>query len=315
MPRAMKPIFQKLTTAPDEGFAFKEIRGRGFDCPWHFHSECELILVLAGGGFRMLGDHLAALRPGDLVLVGPNLPHLYRNDEDAPGGAPPVHALLIQFEADCLGEGLMRLPALAPVRRLLRRAALGLDVRGRTRTQVAQRMDPMGRLSGVRRIALFLEILDLLARSRECRPLASPGYAAGGSPFDQERMNRVFRFINEQFDRPVFLAEAAGLVHLSAGAFSRFFRAHTGKTFPRFVNELRVGRACRLLAEGESSVTEIAFACGFENLSNFNRQFLRMRGVSPSRFRAAVRRGAAAEQAEAGSPSAARAPKGAGRFE
>lgn len=284
----MRPIFQKLTSSPEEGFAFKEIRGRGFDCPWHFHSECELILVHRSGGYRMLGDHLAALRPGDLVLVGPNLPHIYHNDEGAPGGAPPVRALLVQFEADCLGEGLMRLPAMGPVRRLLGRASLGLEVRGETRSRVAALMAEMARLSGVRRIARFLEILDALARSRDCRSLASPGFASSGNPFDQERMNRVCRFISERLEHPIFLSDVARLVHLSEGAFSRFFRAHTGKTFPVFVNELRVGRACRLLAENEMNVTEVAFACGFENLSNFNRQFLRLKGASPSQFRRAV---------------------------
>ncbi|MCC6353057.1 MAG: helix-turn-helix domain-containing protein [Verrucomicrobiae bacterium] len=284
----MRPIFQKLTSSPEEGFAFKEIRGRGFDCPWHFHSECELILVQRSGGFRMLGDHLAALRPGDLVLVGSNLPHIYHNDEGAPGGSPPVRALLIQFEADCLGEGLMRLPALGHVRRLLGRAALGLEVRGATRDRVAAMMVEMGKIPGVPRIARFLEILDMLARSRESRTLASPGFAASGNPFDQDRMNRVCRFISERLERPIFLAEVARMVHLSEGAFSRFFRLHTGKTFPAFVNELRVGRACRLLSENEMNVTEVAFACGFENLSNFNRQFLRLKGSNPSEFRRAV---------------------------
>ncbi|HPA16986.1 MAG TPA: AraC family transcriptional regulator [Verrucomicrobiae bacterium] len=284
----MRPIFQKLTTFPEEGFAFKEIRGRGFDCPWHFHNECELILVHRSGGYRMLGDHLAALRPGDLVLIGPNLPHIYHNDEGAPGGAPRVHALLIQFEVDCLGEGLMRLPAMRHVQRLLERSALGLEVCGATRARVAELMGKMGRLSGVARIARFLEILDVLARSRECRSLASPGFAASGNPFDQDRMNRVCRHIGDRLDQPIFLSEVARLVHLSDGAFSRFFRTHTGKTFPAFVNELRIGRACRLLAENEMNVTEVAFASGFGNLSNFNRQFLRLKGTSPSHFRSAV---------------------------
>lgn len=287
----MRPIFQKLTTSPEEGFAFKEIRGRGFDCPWHFHDECELILVQQSGGFRMLGDHLTALRGGDLVLIGSGLPHIYHNDETAPGGAPQVHAFLIQFEPNCLGEGLMKLAAMGQVRRLLERATLGLAVGGATRARVAEMMMKMGRVSGVTRIARFLEILDVLARSRDCRSLASPDFAASANPFDQGRMNRVCRYISERLDRSIFLSDVARLVHLSDGAFSRFFRAHTGKTFPAFVNELRIGRACRLLAENEMNVTEVAFASGFGNLSNFNRQFLRLKGTSPSQFRKAVVRG------------------------
>ena len=284
----MKPIFQKLTSCPDEGFAFKVVRGHSFECPWHFHDEFELILVVQSGGYRMVGDHLAPLRPGDLVLVGPNLPHIYQNDEGAPGRIPPVHALLIQFRENCLGDGWLSLPALDPVRRLLQRARLGLHISGVTRDKVAATILEMAKCAGLRRIIHFLAILDLLAASRDCRTLASHGFAAADNLFDQKRMDRVCQFIHERLDRPVFLPELARLVHLSEGAFSRFFRAHTGKTFPEFVNELRVGRACRLLAEGEMNVTEVAFACGFSNLSNFNRQFHRLKQATPRAFRKAV---------------------------
>ena len=102
----MKPIFQRLTNAPDEGFAFKVIRAAGFDCPWHFHDEYELILVQKSSGYRMVGDHLKALAPGDLVLIGPNLPHIWQNDERGPGGGTSVHAVLIQFEDKFLGDWL-----------------------------------------------------------------------------------------------------------------------------------------------------------------------------------------------------------------
>jgi len=284
----VKPIFQRLTSGLDEGFAFKVLRARSFDCPWHFHEEYELILVLQSGGYRMVGDHLAPLRPGDLVLVGPNLPHIYHNDEGSPGRTPPVHALLIQFEENCFGDGWLKLPALASVRRLLERARLGLRIIGPTRDRVAAIMQEMPNVSGLRRIISFLSILETLAASRDCRPLASRAFAAAGKSFDQERMNRVCEFIRDRLDQPVFLPELAKFVHLSPGAFSRFFRAHTNKTFPEFVNELRVGRACRLLAEGEMNVTEIAFACGFSNLSNFNRQFRRLKRTTPRAFRKAV---------------------------
>ena len=280
----MKPIFQKLTRGPDEGLACRVIRGRTFDCPWHFHDEFELILVLQSGGYRLVGDHLGALRPGDLVLVGPNLPHVYQNDEGGPGRVASIHAVLLQFEEQCLGHGFLDLPALVPVRRLLRRAGLGLSFQGATRDQVARLMREMVHLQGLHRLIHFLAVLEALAQSKEVRALASPGFVVERNPFDQDRMNRICQFIQERLDQPIFLSELARLVHLSEGAFSRFFRAHAGKTFPEYVNELRVGRACRLLAEGDLSVTEIAFACGFSNLSNFNRQFRRLKRTTPREF-------------------------------
>jgi AraC-like DNA-binding protein len=285
----MKPVFQRLTTASQEGFVFKALRTSGFNCPWHVHPEYELILVLQGQGHRIVGDTIARLEAGDLVMVGPGLPHIWQHE---PAGRNPkkVHFLLIQFEEKCLGDGLLRLPAMEPVRRLLHRACRGLHIVGKTRARVAALMRSMETSQGMERVVRFLGILVVLAASEECVPIASPGFATQGSLFDQERMDRVFQLLNRQLGDTVRLADAARLLNLSEGAFSRFFRQHTGKTFPQFMNELRVGRACSLLIEDNLNVTEVAGQSGFTNLSNFNRQFLKLKGVSPREFRLQVRR-------------------------
>jgi AraC-like DNA-binding protein len=287
----MKLVFEKLIDSPDEGFAVKVMRSTSFHCPWHFHPECELSLVLQSGGYRIVGDNITPLEPGDLVLVGANLPHIYQNDEHVPGPKPPVHCVVVQFEERFLGPALLDLPALLPVRRLLRRAALGIEVTGRTRARASALMLRMVKLRGLRRIAAFLEILDLLSRSRQCRTIASPGFEPQWTPGDADdplRLSQVCQFINERLEQPIRLREAARLAHLSEGAFSRFFRRHLRRTFPAFVNELRIGRACRLLAESDRPVIEIAAACGYANLSNFNRQFLRLKNTTPRRFRERV---------------------------
>lgn len=280
----MKPIFQRLTTEPAEGFAFKAIRSSSFDCPWHVHPEYELILVLQGQGYRIVGDNISRLAAGDLVLVGPGLPHIWQ-DEPVAGGRSFVRFLLIQFEDKFLGDGLLRLPAMEPVRRLLNQAKRGLHIVGRTHGKVTALMTHMTDLRGMERVLQFLQILVELAASEDCEPIASPSFAAETSLYDQERMDRVFQFLNSRVGQAVRLAEAARIVHLSEGAFSRFFRMHTGKTFPEFVNELRVGRACTLLMEDNLNVTQVAYECGFINLSNFNRQFLKLKGLSPRSFR------------------------------
>ena len=137
----------------------------------------------------------------------------------------------------------------------------------------------------VERIALFLRVLDTIARCRRCAAIASPGFVPSLVSYDQDRINRVCLWINEHLDEPVRLSDAARLVHLSDGAFSRFFQAHMRRSFPKFVNELRIGRACRMLAESETAITHVALACGYGNLSNFNRQFLRQKGMTPRQFR------------------------------
>jgi AraC-like DNA-binding protein len=280
----MKAIFQRLTNESEEGFAFKAIRSSGFDCPWHVHPEYELILVIQGHGYRIVGDNISRLAAGDLVLVGPGLPHIWQ-DEPVAGRRASVHFLLIQFEDKFLGEGLLRLPAMEPVRRLLHQATRGLHIVGKTHDKVTGLMKQLAGLKGMDRVVQFLQILAALAGSEDCEPIASSGFAGDNSLFDQERMDRVFQFLNSRVGEPVRLSEAARIINLSEGAFSRFFRMHTGKTFPEFVNELRIGRACSLLLEDNLNITQVAYECGFINLSNFNRQFLRLKGISPREFR------------------------------
>ncbi|OGV62236.1 MAG: hypothetical protein A2283_20345 [Lentisphaerae bacterium RIFOXYA12_FULL_48_11] len=179
----------------------------------------------------------------------------------------------------------MQQPSLAPTRQLLRRAALGLSFHGETREQVSRMMIQIEKIRGLQRLSMFLSILDILSSSRESRSISSSGFSPELNPFNQERMNNVFQFINSHLADPICLEDVARLLHLSTGAFSRLFRRHTARTFPEFVNELRIGRACRLLAETEMTITEIAMASGFTNLSNFNRQFMRLKKLNPRNFR------------------------------
>lgn len=280
----MKPIFERLVNCPDEGFMLKEIHGEACNCSWHCHAEVELILVLRSQGYRIVGDSTHSLDRGDLVLLGPNLPHAYQHTDRFSASPQPAHCILVQFEEPVFAA-LFALPAMAPVRRMLARASNGLQFPKATRKQVAALLLEMLQCRGVKRIARFLGVLELLAQSRSAATIASSGFTARPTFHEQERVSRACQFIDENYHRPLRLAEVAKVAHMSEGAFGRFFRCHMGQRFPAFVNELRIGRACRLLAETDRPVTAIAQACGYSNLSNFNRQFLRLKGVSPVEFR------------------------------
>jgi AraC-like DNA-binding protein len=281
---AVKPIYEKLIGCPDEGFIVKEIHGPACNCPWHCHTEVELVLVLQSQGYRIVGDNIQSLQPGDLVLLGPNLPHAYQHAALLSDSQPPARCVLLQFE-ERFWSGLLELPVMLPVRRLLRRAANGLHIMDPARKHVAAMLLEMLNLRGLHRVRSFLAVLDALAQSRNCKTIASPGFTASLTSYEQERVDGVYQFIDKNYHRSLRIGEVAKLAHMSEGAFSRFFRSHMGKTFPAFVNDLRIGRACRLLAETEMNVTEIALSCGYRNLSNFNRQFLESKRVSPTAFR------------------------------
>lgn len=268
-----------------EMVACEVARGRDFGCEWHFHRELELTYVVRGGSHRWIGDRMSAIPAGDIVLIGSNLPHDYRNDPRPGRRRQQVHAIVIQFHPDFLGTGWLDRANMNLVRELFQRAARGLAVAGRTREKVARRMRLAPRLKGLRRVALLLEILEILSRSRETSPLSSPGFAPDLQLADSNRMRAISSYIQEHITEPLYLRNVARQVGMTEVSLGRFFRSRSGKTFPRYVNELRIGLACRMLAETDQTVTETGYACGFACFPHFEEQFSRLQGCTPKAYR------------------------------
>jgi AraC-like DNA-binding protein len=285
----MKPVFEKTPRTQRESLHCEVVRGDSYHATWHFHPEYQLTLVLQSSGHRLVGDNIAPLHPGDLVLVGANLPHVWQQDEARQmrknRSKPAVHAIIVRFLETFAGGDFLEIPEMDPVRRLLRRAARGLQVTGRTRELAAEKMLRLAGTEGLERISGLLSILSLLAQSDELKPVSSPGFTPELDRADQDRMQRVYHHINTHLAGRVERGQVAREANLSEGTFSRFFKLRTGKTLPRYVNELRAGRACQLLAGENGKITDIAFACGFTNLANFNRQFRKITGLSPREYR------------------------------
>jgi AraC-like DNA-binding protein/mannose-6-phosphate isomerase-like protein (cupin superfamily) len=291
----MKAVLEKTPRAQWESFHCEVVRGASYNALWHFHPEYQLTLVLRSRGHRMVGDNITPLRPGDLVLVGSNLPHVWH--QAASGGSSKlearsskttetaVHAIIVRFLDSFLGAEFLEKPELESVRQLLRRSARGLAIGGKTREIVAEKMHRLAASRGLARIVELLAILELLAASRELRPVASAGFVPAVAHADQDRMQRVCRYIDAHLTEPIERDAVAAEAHLSPGAFSRFFRVRTGKTLPEYVNALRIGRACEQLAEGTAKVTDIAMDCGFRNLANFNRHFRALTKLAPREYR------------------------------
>ena len=278
----MKPVFEKVPRRDWESFHCEVVHGPDYGTRWHFHPEYQITLAIRSRGHRVVGDNISPLRDGDLVVLGSNLPHVWHQDEVA--GAS-VDAIIVRFTESFLGSEFMSLPEMEPVKSLLRRSARGLEVKGSTRTDISARMRRMADSTGLARVVELLGILDTLARSKDLNTLASASYEPALHSGDQDRMQRVVDHIHQNLTEDIDRKQLAKLAHLSEGAFSRFFRSRTGKTVPEYINEVRIGRACRLLAETDYPITEIAFSCGFPNLANFNRQFLRLKNMPPREWR------------------------------
>lgn len=289
----VKPVFEQTPRAQWESFHCEVVRGASYNAAWHFHPEYQLTLAVRSSGHRLVGDHIAPLRSGDLVLVGSNLPHVWQQDDIRRGDpAHAVHAIVVRFLETFAGRDFLEITETEAVRRLLRRAARGLHVTGATREVVAERMRRLPGLTGLERLSGWLSILDALARSKELKPLASPGFLPVLNRSDQDRMQRVCNYINARLAEPIDRVQIVREAHLSEGACSRFFKLRTGETLPRYINELRVGRACRLLAEEDGKIADVALECGFENLANFNRRFREITGLTPRDYRRQIQRSA-----------------------
>lgn len=279
----MKPVFEKVPKRQWESFHCEEVRGPDYGTRWHFHPEYQLTLAIESAGHRVVGDNIGTLADGDVVLLGSNLPHVWH--QDTGGKARQVHAIIVRFDESFLGRDFFTLPEVEPVKRLLQRAARGLEVRGTTRNVVTEHMHRLARSEGLARVIELLAILNALANSSELKTLASASYEPKLESADQGRMERVVDFIHTHLTEEIDRERLAKLAHLSLGAFSRFFHSRTGKTVPEYVNEVRIGRACRMLAEDAGNITDIAMDCGYRNLANFNRRFREVVGATPSAYR------------------------------
>lgn len=272
----------EVLSFPGESFLFRELSYSRLTVPWHFHPECELTLLLKGKGLRYVGDSIEHCDDGDLVFLGRNLPHYWWQLQGDPSR---LHSISIQFDENII-EGLLALEEAGHIRNLLVRARRGISVDGHLKEQVAKNLIQMRSTTGWRRFCLLLDSLGRLA-AEPSRQLASVTFAPDLDERNGRRLKAVCRYVNESFDASVNQLRAAKLAGLSPAAFSRFFRKRMGKTFGAYVIEMRIGHACRQLAETDTQITKIAFDNGFNNLSNFNRHFRRLKALSPREYRRA----------------------------
>ena len=280
----MKPRYERPGVPSGTTFTCFTRRERCFDFAWHFHQEYELTLISAGTGTRYVGTTVERYLPGDLVLLGPDLPHTYASEPSD----QPSEAAVTQFRHDFLGPGFFDLPQFAAVHDLLEGSARGLsfsDVAPELRADIAG----LPRLTPSAQTTRLLDVLRRLADTA-ATPITGAGYAAAPSTAVRDRIDVVVRYLQKAHTEPVLLDEVAALVHLSPTSFSRFFRRAIGCTLTDYVNQLRVETACRLLTTTSLPVTEVAARSGYRNLANFNRRFRELKAMRPTHYRAALTR-------------------------
>ncbi|MEX0851987.1 MAG: AraC family transcriptional regulator [Bauldia sp.] len=283
---AMRPLFEKVTVPEGASWALLDRRlDDGIPFQWHYHPEFELTLTLNSRGQRYVGDSIAGYDDGDLVLLGPNLPHTWFSAEKI-DARHPHHALVMWF-TEAWGDGLTttltEMRGLAP---LLARASRGV-VFSRAAARAARPViESMPRRAPADRLLRLMEVLALLATDAEARPIAGPGADRRkvASP-DQDRIERVLDHIHAHYREKIAIEALAEVAALSPSGFHRLFRRHTRLTVTEYVAELRIGQACALLVNSQRPIAHVADEVGYVNLANFNRRFRALKGLSPRQFR------------------------------
>jgi len=281
----MRPQLHKLPLSPDISFIYKNWECEYFDKPWHFHKEYELVLIDNAEGTRFIGDKVSFFEDGDLVLIGPNIPHLYRNHEDYYKKMNLVaKSRFIHFTDDFLGKEFFELPEMKMVRRLMDKSALGIEILGKANQYVKSKLIKMDDLSPTKRLMSVLEILVYLSTSKDLRPVLSKAFTAKNTT-DTDRIDEVFQFIMQNYKQEIYIEQIAEKLNMSIASFSRYFKHHTRKTFSQYITEIRISHACRLLMERNYTISEICYQSGFENQSNFYRHFKKNTGIIPKEYK------------------------------
>lgn len=278
----MIPVLRKITHSKLSSFSASLETPPEFDTPWHHHPEYELIMILGATGTRFMGDNIAEFREFELMLVGPNLPHFWKEDKVK---NPLAAAFVLHFSEDFLGNSFFGIPEAQKLRSLLDKSRFGIKFEVQDQPFIVAKVKALFESHDFNRILLLLELLNLLAMSEKNEALASAGFVNFFTDKRSDRINKVFEYSITNFRETIALETVARMIHMSKPAFCRFFKKSTGKAYFDFLKELRIGYSCKLLQESNMSVIQICYECGYESISNFNRQFKELIHLTPFKYR------------------------------
>jgi AraC-like DNA-binding protein len=282
----MKPILFSNLIAENESFRLQEDKLSHFYDFLHYHPELQLTLILKSKGSAFIGDTICGFEEGDVFLLGSDLPHVFRNtksiyEDDATNG---IHALSVYFKMDSFGDRFFDLPENIAIRDFLRKTSRGLKFKGNTKVDLKNSILSLREKDGFERLVHMLQLLNSLSGTAEYDFLSSVSFQHMKEEHESKRIQDVSDFVMANFSRDITLEEVAAISSMSVTSFCRFFKQRTRKTFTQFVNEVRIGHACKELMYTDCNINEIAFRCGFNNISNFNRQFKDITRFTPTEY-------------------------------
>ena len=279
-----KNILREITplTNSDCFTIFTRVKSE-FDFPLHSHEELELNFIMnAKGARRVVGDHISEIDDLELVLVGSNLPHVWQTHKCT---SKEIREITIQFHKDLFDEKFLRRNQLSFIRTMLEKSARGILFSRQTIELITPRLTILSQKQGFDSVLELLSILHDLSISRNMHTLSDANFSNAELSYNSRRIERAIEYMNQSFHKQITLTEVSKLANMTDASFSRFFKARTGITFMDSLLEMRLGHASRLLIDTTQSIAEVAYNCGFNNISNFNRLFKKKKGCTPKEFR------------------------------
>ncbi len=290
----MKPHFHRVPRSIEQNYLARQHTLPNFGTIWHYHPELELHYIIRGEGVRFVGDNISNFAPTELLLLGENLPHMWRCSEKYFANDPGItaEAIVVHFMPEFLGNDLLRLHEATILVNLFERAKTGLMIEGKTKKTAARLMQQSVAEQGLRRAFKIMEILLLIADSEELLPISTSQRVYQYNLAETTRLNDVYQYALNNYNRDLPLAEIAAVANLSITSFCRYFKMMTKKTFHDFLIELRISHARQLLmSDSLQNVENICFDCGFNNRSNFFTHFKNITGYTPLEFKKKYRSG------------------------
>ncbi|MEX2232374.1 MAG: AraC family transcriptional regulator [Cyclobacteriaceae bacterium] len=283
----MKPLLIDLDYTLTDSFLIKEITTPYFKNQRHFHKDYELVFVLESSGKRVIGNHIENFKKGDLIFVGPNLPHAWYNEKEYYEEKNHLLAksLVIYFRKSWLENEVLKFPNTWKLKKLFENAVKGIKIKGKTRTRISGLLLKINQSEGLKKVIDIFSVLHELAETEEYELLTSVGNINIYNKNEEQRINQVYEYVMNNFSSHINLEEAAGIANMSINAFCRYFKTHTQKKFLQFVNEVRVGHACKLLEEKDLTISQVCYESGFQSVTNFNKFFKKITHKSPHEYR------------------------------
>lgn len=253
--------------------------------PLHYHPHYELVWIKKGFGIRIVGDHIDRFKEGDMVLLGPNLPHVWENDKVYYEGNPDlkVDVFVVHFMDDII-DNLLKFPELTGIKRILQESQQGLCIKGDTNVKLGKAVEQLFLSASIERIILFLRIFQLLQDTNDTMLLSSTDFAHFFNEQKSDRLRKIYEFIGKNFNRNIQIDEISDIACMSPTAFCRYFKQKTGHSFISYVNNFRLGYAKNLLNSNEYKISTIAEMCGFQDISYFNRMFKQKNNMTPTEY-------------------------------